>query len=1193
MTQDAARPPKGTGLSVAGWPLGRKMALALAIPLLLAAVLGALRVSGDYTDSRQASRSAQQVTIIQPAIDYLTSAESAMVAAQSDSAASQGDLIDSIDDISANAEALVEARDAADLDGLQTEHVDALLDLSQAMRGDGAETLGPATWIALVRQLESSVSQLITSVNAAQETPEPRLEQLSQAMSGRLSLALQQGLLATSLSQSSSQDLFSEVGVEAAAIDRLAGSVAGAEDQTALLREQNTRHAGQIRDDAATDLDGRDAYAPYDEITSTLVSGVTSSLDEAASDAQRNALIGAVLTLLALAAAIALAFFIARSLLVPIGKVRDGALSVARHRLPDAVARIRAGEEPEPIRTIDVTTNEEIGQVARAVDDLHRQAIHLASGEAQLRQTVNAMFVTLSRRSTSLVNQQLAQIERLEQNEEDPKRLESLFRLDHLASRMRRTADSLLILADAPNRAAGQFSLTVGEVMQAATSGVQDYQRVQVLSHLTTRVGDEAAADVVHLLTELVDNALTYSPPAEPVRLAAKQSPEGVVITVTDAGLGVPPAELEQLNSDLQHGAEATPDTARRMGLFVVSRLAERHGIVASLSRNPGGGMTATVLLPTALLPDVAATAPAAPETVAEPPTYAPLVGSEDLETAAAAAPALSRREARSQAKAEKAEARAADKAAAAQARAARKEARREADLEPAAPVAAEAAAADVEAPAPVAADPTPTSAGTRDAVPAAAAPAEPAAAERVTEPTPDRPPLGSLLPRRDPGANMPRTGADAFLPPETSGATGPLFGKRSEPAADAPAAAAPETAEARAERVARVVPITALAARQRAQAEQQARTASPTEPVQPTEPAEPTQYAEAEESTAPVAEQAGTATEESAPAVAPEPVAEQADTPADTPADTQDPLSGSWSPSWAATSESDPEPAAEAVPEPEPEPEPARAYDPLSDPLPEPTQARTPEPVAAPEPEPVAEEPMDEPVAEAPVEEPVEAHVEPEVAVDRDDPLGLGLPTRSRATWVSPEPGATEPVVEPAAAPVAEREPEPVAPIFTPLPEPAALAPVDDNVLSDALSNGHANGYTNGHAAEPALDTRPDASARAGGESPIFRSMRSGWLTGDATQIHETEVDRGWKVAEQVAEQVAVEVPAAEATPVGLPRRAPGERLVPGSVTPPTAARTRDPEAIRRRLQAHSAGVSRGRRAAQSSTQHTEAGPS
>ena len=171
MTQDAAQPRRGTGSSVAGWPLGRKMAMALAIPLVLAAVLGAARVSGDLNDSRQAARSAKQVTIIQPAIDYLTSSESAMVAAQSDNVASQGDLIDAIDDIVTNGEALEQAKDAADLDDLQTAHVDALLDLSQAMRGTGAETLGPATWVALVRQLESSVSQLITSVNAAQETP--------------------------------------------------------------------------------------------------------------------------------------------------------------------------------------------------------------------------------------------------------------------------------------------------------------------------------------------------------------------------------------------------------------------------------------------------------------------------------------------------------------------------------------------------------------------------------------------------------------------------------------------------------------------------------------------------------------------------------------------------------------------------------------------------------------------------------------------------------------------------------------------------------------------------------------------------------------------------------------------------------------------------------------------------------------
>ncbi|MBD3923225.1 hypothetical protein IEZ26_01215 [Nocardioides cavernae] len=1128
MTQDAAQARKGAGLSVAGWPLGRKMALALAIPLLLAAVLGGLRVAGDYGDSRQAARSAQQVTIIQPAVDYLTASETAMVAAQSDSAASQGDLIDAISDISTNAEALVQARDGAELDELQTAHVNALLDLSQAMRGEGAETLGPATWIALVRQLESSVSQLITTVNAAQETPEPRLEQLSQAMSGRLSLALQQGLLATTLSQSSSQELFSEIGVEAAAIDRLAGSVEGADDQTALLRQQNTRHAGQIRDDAATDLDGRDAYAPYDEITETLVSGVTKTLDDAAGVAQRNALIGAVLTLLALAAAIALAFFIARSLLGPIGKVRDGALAVARHRLPDAVARIRAGQEPEPIKTIDVHTNEEIGQVARAVDDLHRQAIHLASGEAQLRQTVNAMFVTLSRRSTSLVNQQLAQIERLEHDEEDPKRLESLFRLDHLASRMRRTADSLLILADAPNRAAGQFSLTVGEALQAATSGVQDYQRVQILSNLNTRVGDEAAPDVVHLLTELVDNALSFSPPAEPVRLAAKQGPEGVTITITDSGLGVPPAELEQLNGDLQHGAEATPDTARRMGLFVVSRLAERHDITAHLARNPGGGMTASVLLPLSVLPDVSQSgAPAAPVATTTAAPSAPATtstGSAELVGAAAAGPVVSKREARNRARAEKAEAKAAERAAASEAKAKAKSAKAEADLEP-----------------------LPAATGTTTAADDASS--APAAAASSSEPTPDRPPLGSLLPRRDPGANMPRTGADAFLPPETSGATGPLFGKRADtaaPAAEADAAGDEAAPTERAEKVARVVPITALASRQRAQAEQEARSAEASAETPAEEPSEP-------------------------------PVEQSVEQPE--------------------------QPVEQSVEQP------ARAHDPLSDPLSDPLPADAfDEPAAAVQSEPIAEvdvqpeaDVQPEPAAQAD-----EVEVQDEVEVDADDPLGLGAPARpaepvdqpadqpADQTVDQPEP---EPVSEVAAEPVAEPEPqleEHAEPELEPVPSYDAAALLTDghglnghgtNGTNGHGSNGHgSNGHgSNGlsHAAEP---------ARAGGESPIFKSMRSGWLDGEGKgEWHETEVDRGWEIAEHVSEPA----PVVESTPVGLPRRAPGERLVPGSVTPPTAAKTRDPEAIRRRLQAHTAGVSRGRRAAQSSTQHTEAGPS
>ena len=137
------------------------------------------------------------------------------------------------------------------------------------------------------------------------------------------------------------------------------------------------------------------------------------------------------------------------------------------------------------------------------------------------------MFATLSRRNTTLINQQLGLIEDLERDEEDPRRLESLFRLDHLASRMRRTAESLMVLADAPTPGADGADLTLADLLQAAIAGVRDYQRVQILSTPDGRIAGAAAPDVVHLLTELVDNALNYSPPTAPVMVEAVRTDDG------------------------------------------------------------------------------------------------------------------------------------------------------------------------------------------------------------------------------------------------------------------------------------------------------------------------------------------------------------------------------------------------------------------------------------------------------------------------------------------------------------------------------------------------------------------------------------------------------------------------------------------------------------------------------------------
>lgn len=637
-TTPSARNGRARSLAVSAWPLRYKVGLAIAIPTLLAITLGLLQVRSDLQEASNASTSARQVTVLPPAIDYLTAAETAMVAAQDPTEASADDLEASVRELRRAADDLSVAAANADLTAEQRYQVDALLDLSQAIRQANTDTLSSETWIAQLRQLQSGVTQLITSIVNAQDTPEPQLELLSQTLAGRFSLAMQQALAQTTRAgDTGSLELFAELGVESAAIDRLAGALGESEPAIAALRTDNAQRARAVRT-GSDDLGGADAYTEYDTLATSMLDGIDTELADSAADARRSALLSGALVLFALLATILLAILISRMMLNPIRKVREGARTVAHEELPEAVARIRAGDDPGPITPIDVTTHEEIGQLARAVDDLHEQAVTLASGEARLREQVSEMFITLSRRNTSLVNQQLALIESLEKDEEDPRRLESLFRLDHLAARMRRTGDSLLVLADAPTHSAEE-NLRVVSAMQAATAGVQDYRRVRVGTASTALISDTAAADVVHILTELVDNALAFSPPTSTVLLSSTADAGGVTIEIEDSGIGITDDELAQLNLTLRRGAEVTPDTARRMGLFVVSRLAQRHGIQVSLKRNRANGITAGVRLPSSILdPSTPAGPTVAPpmRTVEPPPAPRPAPAMETLADASA-----------------------------------------------------------------------------------------------------------------------------------------------------------------------------------------------------------------------------------------------------------------------------------------------------------------------------------------------------------------------------------------------------------------------------------------------------------------------------------------------------------------------------------------------------------------------------
>nr|WP_275955177.1 nitrate- and nitrite sensing domain-containing protein [Planomonospora venezuelensis] len=297
---------------------------------------------------------------------------------------------------------------------------------------------------------------------------------------------------------------------------------------------------------------------------------------------------------------------VARSLVRPLRRLRREALEVAGKRLPAYVQRVREssgeGEPAAEVPPIGILSRDEIGEVARAFDEVHREAVRLAGDEARLRTTVNAMFVNLSRRSQTLVERQLTLVERLERGERDDDRLADLFKLDHLATRMRRNSENLLVLAGQEVARRWRRPVEVMDVVRAALSEVENYDRVVTRIQSEVAVAGPAVSDVVHLLAELVENAVAFSPGESRVVVSSSRiDGGGVMISVTDQGIGMTPAELAEVNARLTAPQPADASVARRMGLFVVGRLALKHGIRVQL-RPQDSGLTAMVLLPEALL---------------------------------------------------------------------------------------------------------------------------------------------------------------------------------------------------------------------------------------------------------------------------------------------------------------------------------------------------------------------------------------------------------------------------------------------------------------------------------------------------------------------------------------------------------------------------------------------------------------
>ncbi|MFE7843180.1 nitrate- and nitrite sensing domain-containing protein, partial [Streptomyces sp. NPDC057474] len=396
-------------------------------------------------------------------------------------------------------------------------------------------------------------------------------------------------------------------GPERAAWQELAGGSAYA-DLRAVEEEVLASHPGAQALDAAPEAAWKSAHARVQEDMRGIESDAGREVADRADPFTRALLTPAgaavLLGLAAVAASLVISVRIGRGLVVELVSLRNGALEIARRKLPHAMRKLRAGEE------IDVNTEappgppaeDETGQVAEALGTVHRAALRAAVERAELAGGISGVFVNLARRSQVLVHRQLSLLDSMERRSDDPDELSDLFRLDHLTTRMRRHAESLIILSGAAPGRAWRMPVSLTNVVRAAVSEIEDYARVEVRQLPEAKIVGTAVADLTHLLAEIVENAAQFSPPHTRVRITGEPVGNGYAVEVEDRGLGMGKETLTEANRRIEQSEALDLFDSDRLGLFVVSRLSARHGIKVHLRTSPYGGTTAVVLLPTTLL---------------------------------------------------------------------------------------------------------------------------------------------------------------------------------------------------------------------------------------------------------------------------------------------------------------------------------------------------------------------------------------------------------------------------------------------------------------------------------------------------------------------------------------------------------------------------------------------------------------
>ncbi|MEC3913488.1 ATP-binding protein [Nocardia sp. CDC160] len=623
--RDAARSGSNKRWALSNWDLRWKVTAVLAVPLLVAVVLGASRISAEFADSSRLSTATDHVGVI-PAITGL-SADAAQVASgqmimlgpnqslTSDPELAQLDTaISFAEKAAARLSDMPSARQALDemivgakairAQGLApSKSIPDTVTQVERIRGDSVRTVENIVASVADKNVDQSKLRLVDSLNSRW-----MLFNEVAGMAEALRNNVKDGLKDIQIGVNTERQMLAVLAHRFPDGDATIAELQRQADTRVQLVNGPQAQAGQLpvaelKDSLVASING------YQSIATGATKDIVSRVDDLASSARSGAIRYSIIVIATILGAMALAVLIARAMIVPLRRLRLAALRVAEYDLGQEVSALRDGADPEdvPLEPMPVHTDEEIGQLARAVDDIHGQALRLAADQAAMRTQVNDMFETLARRSKSLVDHQLSLIEAMEYDEKDPRLLENLFRLDHLAARMRRNGDNLLILAGTKQRRTKSAPVEIADVLRAAISEVEDYERVKLGATPRGSLVEPAASDLAHLFAELLDNALRASPPETDVKFTFAQAhDQGLLIEVADRGIGMPPAEMAEINRRLEAVAEVGPDTARHMGLFVVGRLAERHGLTVRLrptfdtARDPG--VTVTVHVPKPLI---------------------------------------------------------------------------------------------------------------------------------------------------------------------------------------------------------------------------------------------------------------------------------------------------------------------------------------------------------------------------------------------------------------------------------------------------------------------------------------------------------------------------------------------------------------------------------------------------------------